>query len=59
MAQSGRAPGLGPGSRKFESCRGDQILLEINGFDAGWQIGNARVFGTRKRGSIPLPATKI
>ena len=26
MAQLGRAPGLGPGGRRFESCRSDHII---------------------------------
>ena len=31
VAQSGRAPGLGPGSRRFKSCRPDlKMLIQLN-----------------------------
>ena len=29
VAQPGSAPGLGPGGRKFESCRPDQLTIYI------------------------------
>ena len=33
VAQPGRAPGLGPGGRMFESCHTDQILAFIDGVE--------------------------
>ncbi len=29
VAQLGRAPGLGPGGRRFKSCHPDHLILEI------------------------------
>ena len=33
VAQPGRAPGLGPGGRMFESCHTDHILAFVDGVE--------------------------
>ena len=49
MAQSGSAPGLGPGGRKFESCCPDHCwLLSVLSVDPSKQpiLRNSAFFGT-------------
>ena len=42
MAQFGRAPGLGPGGRRFESCFPDLILIfNLLGFRGVAQLARA------------------
>ena len=45
MAQFGRAPGLGPGGRKFESCHLDFLLEKIQKFSKQYRSE----FGARSR----------
>ena len=50
VAQSGSAPALGAGCRRFESCRPDQSRVWFNGRTEAFQASNA--------GSIPVTRSK-
>ena len=62
VAQSGSAPGLGPGGRRFESCRPDLFLVHLY---IVFTIKKVRVMGLEpirqrhtplKRACLPVPA---
>ena len=55
MAQFGRAPGLGPGGRRFESCFPDLILIfNLLGFRGVAQLARASGSYPGGRGFDPL-----
>ena len=56
VAQLGRALGLGPRGRRFESCLPDHKVLIQNGVLA--QLGERLLCTQEVRGSIPLDSTK-
>ena len=51
-----RAPGLGPGGRRFESCHPD---LEINNYMRVWFNGRTSAFQAEYVGSIPITRSSI
>ena len=55
VAQLGRAPGLGPGGRRFESCLPDH---KKNTHGDLAQLGERLPCTQEVRGSIPLVSTK-
>ena len=58
VAQLGRALGLGPRGRRFESCLPDHSRL-LNIYGALAQLGERLLCTQEVSGSIPLGSTKI
>ena len=59
VAQLGRALGLGPRGRRFESCLPDHFLIEILNYGALAQLGERLPCTQEVSGSIPLGSTII
>jgi hypothetical protein len=60
VAQLGRALGLGPRGRRFESCLPDHVLLRFIFYDGGLaQLGERLPCTQEVSGSIPLVSTII
>jgi hypothetical protein len=57
VAQLGRALGLGPRGRRFESCLPDH--LQNDSFGALAQLGERLLCTQEVSGSIPLGSTKV
>ena len=53
VAQSGSAPGLGPGGRRFESCRPDFFSIVTTGFSAEELEYKQHQRGVAQSGSAP------
>ena len=53
VAQSGSAPGLGPGGRRFESCRPDFFPIATTGFSAEKLEYKQHQRGVAQSGSAP------